>query len=53
MSISSEITRIQNAKNTLKTKLNAKNDAQHQIDDETIDEYGSFVDSIRFKINNS
>lgn len=46
MSIASEITRLQNAKNTLKTKLNARNDNQHQIDDETIDEYGDFVDSI-------
>ena len=46
MSIASEITRLQNAKSVLKTKLNAKNDAQHQIDDETIDEYGNFVDSI-------
>ena len=46
MSIASEITRLQGAKNTLKTKLNAKNDAQHQIDDETLDEYGDFVDSI-------
>lgn len=46
MSLNSEITRLQNAKNTLKTKLNARNDNQHQIDDETIDEYGDFVDSI-------
>ena len=46
MSISSEITRLQGAKNTLKTKLNNKNDSQHQITDETIDEYGDFVDSI-------
>lgn len=47
MSIASEITRIQNAKSTLKTKLNAKNDEQHQITNETIDEYGDFVDSIQ------
>lgn len=46
MSLNSEITRLQNAKATLKTKLNARNDNQHQIDDETIDEYGDFVDSI-------
>lgn len=46
MSIASEITRLQGAKNTLKTKLNAKNDAQHQITNETIEEYGDFVDSI-------
>ena len=41
-----EISRLQNAKATLKTKLNARNDSQHQIDDETIDQYGAFVDSI-------
>ena len=41
-----QIRRLQNAKATLKTKLNARNDNQHQIDDETIDEYGAFVDSI-------
>lgn len=46
MSIASEITRLQGAKSTLKTKLNAKNDQEHQITDETIDEYGSFVDTI-------
>lgn len=46
MSIASEITRLQSAKNTLKTKLNAKNDNEHQISNETIDEYGDFVDSI-------
>lgn len=46
MSIASEITRLQTAKSTLKTKLNAKNDAQHQITNETIDDYGAFVDSI-------
>lgn len=46
MSLISEMTRLQRAKSTLKTKLNARNDNQHQIDDETIDEYGSFVDSI-------
>lgn len=46
MSIASEITRLQSAKNTLKTKLNAKNDAQHQITNETLDEFGDFVDSI-------
>ena len=47
MSIASEITRLQSAKSTLKTKLNAKNDAQHQITNETIDDYGDFVDSIQ------
>lgn len=46
MSIASEITRINNAKNTLKTKLNAKNDNEHQITNQTIDQYGNYVDSI-------
>lgn len=46
MSIASEISRLQTAKNTLKTKINAKNNTQNQITDETIDEYGDFVDSI-------
>lgn len=47
MSIASEISRLQSAKNTLKTKLNAKNDNEHQITDETLDEYGDFVDTIQ------
>lgn len=46
MSISSEIERIQNAKNSLKTSINAKTDSTHQITNETIDEYANFVDSI-------
>ena len=46
MSIASEISRIESAKNTLKTKINAKNDNEHQITDETIDEYGDFIDTI-------
>ena len=46
MSISQEITRIQNAKASLKTSINAKTDLQHQITDETIDDYADFVDSI-------
>lgn len=46
MSIASEITRLQGAKSTLKTKLNALNDNEHQITDETLDEYGDFVDTI-------
>ncbi len=46
MSLNAEITRIENAKTTLKTKLNSRNDNQHQITNETIDEYGDFVDSI-------
>lgn len=46
MSIASEIARIQGAKTNLKTSINAKTDAQHQITNETIDEYVDFVDSI-------
>ena len=47
MSVASEITRIQNAKASLKTSINAKTDAQHQINNETIDDYADFVDSIQ------
>lgn len=46
MSIASEITRLQSAKATLKTKLNLRNDASHQITDELISQYGNFVDTI-------
>lgn len=46
MSVATEITRIQNAKASLKSSINAKTDAQHKITDETIDEYSDFVDSI-------
>ena len=46
MSVASEITRIQNAKADLKTSINAKTDSEHQITDETIDEYADFVNSI-------
>ena len=46
MSVASEITRLQNAKASLKTSINAKTDTQHQITNETIDEYSYFVDSI-------
>ena len=46
MAISQEITRLQNAKASLKTSINAKTDQQHQITDETIDDYSNFVDSI-------
>lgn len=46
MSVATEIERIQTAKETLKTKLNAKNDSEHQITNELISDYGSFVDSI-------
>ena len=46
MSVATEIERIQTAKETLKTKLNAKNDSEHQITNELISDYGTFVDSI-------
>lgn len=46
MSIASEITRLQTAKSDLKTSINAKTDAQHQITTETLDDYADFVDSI-------
>lgn len=46
MSVVTEIERIQTAKETLKTKLNAKNDSEHQITNELISDYGTFVDSI-------
>lgn len=46
MSISSEIERIQAAKEMLKAKLNSKNDEEHQITNETLDEFGDFADSI-------
>lgn len=46
MSIASEITRLQGAKTDLKTSINAKTDSSHQITNETIDAYASFVDSI-------
>ena len=47
MSIASEITRLQNAKSALKTSINAKTDQQHQIGNETLEDYSSFVDSIQ------
>lgn len=46
MSVASELNRIKNAKNDLKTSINAKTDSEHQITNETIDEYADFVDSI-------
>lgn len=46
MSITNEIERLQTAKSDLKTSINAKTDAQHQITTETIDDYADFVDSI-------
>jgi hypothetical protein len=47
MSIATEITRLQNAKNDLKTSINAKTDSSHKITNETIDDYADFVDSIQ------
>lgn len=46
MSIASEIERIQSAKASLKSSINAKNDSQHQITDESIDEFIGFVGNI-------
>ncbi len=47
MSVASEITRLQNAKASLKTSINAKNDLQHQITTETLEDYASYVDDIQ------
>ncbi len=47
MSVASEITRLQNAKSALKTSINAKTDSSHQINNETLEEYSDFVDSIQ------
>lgn len=47
MSVATEITRLQNAKAGLKTSINAKTDSSHQITDELLDDYASFVDSIQ------
>lgn len=47
MAIADEITRIQTAKSDLKTSINAKTDSSHQITNELIDDYASFVDSIQ------
>lgn len=46
MSIANEITRLQNAKASLKSSINSKTDAQHQITVEKLEEYADFVDSI-------
>ena len=46
MSVASELTRIKDAKNDLKTSINAKTDSEHQITNETIEDYAGFVDSI-------
>ena len=46
MSTADEIIRLQGAKTNIKAKLNALNDNEHQITDETIDEYPPFFDTI-------
>lgn len=46
MSIANEITRLQNAKEDLKTAINDLTDAEHKITDETIDEYVNFFQYI-------
>ena len=46
MSIATEIARLQNAKLALKTSINAKTDNNHQITNETLEDYSTFVDSI-------
>lgn len=46
MSIASEITRINDAKEALKTSINNKLGSQTLISDEKIDEYSSFVNNI-------
>jgi len=46
MSVASEINRLNVAKANLKLKLNGRNDENHQIGNETIDDYYNFVDSI-------
>ncbi len=48
MSVADEITRIKNAKESLKTSINAKlSDSQTKITDELINDYPAFVDSIQ------
>lgn len=47
MSIASEITRITDAKEALKTSINNKLGSQTLISDEKIGEYSSFVDNIQ------
>lgn len=46
MSVANEITRLREAKDDLKTSINAKNAPNNQITNETIDGYASFVDLI-------
>lgn len=48
MSVADEITRIKNAKENLKTSINAKlSDNQAKITDELINQYSQFVDNIQ------
>lgn len=48
MSVADEITRIKNAKENLKTSINAKlSDSQTKITDELINQYSQFVDNIQ------
>ena len=46
MSIANQIIRLINAKTNLKSSINAKNDGQHQITNETLENYSTFVDNI-------
>lgn len=46
MSVTSEITRLQNAKDDLKTAINDLTDEEHKITDETIDKYVDFFQYI-------
>lgn len=53
MSISSEITRLQGAKDDLKTAINAVTDEEHKITNETIDEYSDYFEYISIGIDTS
>lgn len=46
MAITDEITRLQTAKSNLKASINAKTDSSHKINNETLDAFYTFVDSI-------
>ena len=49
MSTSAELLRIIGAKTALKNAINAKNDADHQIASQLIDQYASYVGDIYIK----
>ena len=52
MSVAEEITRIKEAKENLKTSINAKlSDSQTKITDELISGYSTFVDNIESGVN--